>query len=324
MLKLAEQKAEAASDEESRVDLVLSRLMPTVERALSRLAPPGVAAFAAEFLVFGVKQAWACLFGGLLLTAILATGFLWPASAPIARYDFLFLYAIAIQAIFLATRLERPAEAATILIFHIVGTLMELFKTSAGSWTYPEEAIFRIEGVPLFSGFMYASVGSYLARVARTHAFTFDRYPRVWATAILAALIYANFFAHHYLPDVRLALFAFAGVLFWRSNVSFRVWRWRHRMPLLLGFFLVALFIWFAENAATFAGVWLYPDQAAGWRIVAPEKLGSWYLLMIISWVLTTLVRRPHVDAAPSVLRDRLTAVSTAAKEAGRVHQKDH
>jgi uncharacterized membrane protein YoaT (DUF817 family) len=31
-----------------------------------------------EFVVFGVKQAWACLFGGLLLALILVTHFLWP------------------------------------------------------------------------------------------------------------------------------------------------------------------------------------------------------------------------------------------------------
>ena len=37
---------------------------------------------------------------------------------------------------------------------------MEVFKTEAGSWTYPEDNLLRIGGVPLFSGFMYAAVGS--------------------------------------------------------------------------------------------------------------------------------------------------------------------
>jgi hypothetical protein len=41
-----------------------------------------------------------------------------------------------------------------ILIYPVVGTVMELFKTHMCSWTYPEPALIRIAGVPLFSGFM--------------------------------------------------------------------------------------------------------------------------------------------------------------------------
>jgi uncharacterized membrane protein YoaT (DUF817 family) len=51
-----------------------------------------------------------------------------------------------------------------IAIFHLVGTVMEVFKTAHGSWIYPEPSLLRIGGVPLFSGFMYACIGSYLAR----------------------------------------------------------------------------------------------------------------------------------------------------------------
>lgn len=53
-----------------------------------------------------------------------------------------------------------------ITIFHVVGTAMEVFKTHAGSWVYPEENFFRIGGVPLFSGFMYAAVGLHGASIA--------------------------------------------------------------------------------------------------------------------------------------------------------------
>ena len=67
----------------------------------------------------------------------------------------------------LAFRLETWAEARVILVFHVVGTIMELFKTAAGSWIYPEPSILRIADVPLFSGFMYAAVGSYIARIWR-------------------------------------------------------------------------------------------------------------------------------------------------------------
>ncbi len=280
---------------ESRVDIVLARIMPAFERAAIHVAPAPLVHALSEFLVFGVKQAWACLFGGMMLAAILVTGALWPDDAALARYDLLFIFAIAVQLAFLCTGLERPAEASTILAFHAVGTIMEMFKTAAGSWSYPEANLIRIGGVPLFSGFMYACVGSYLARVSRTHDFAFDRYPPRRYTFALALLIYANFFTHHVVPDFRLILFAGAGLLFRRTNVSFRVWRRRHSMPLLLGFLLVSLFIWIAENIATFVGVWHYPEQREAWTPVSLAKLGSWYLLMIISWVLVTLAHAPRI-----------------------------
>ncbi|WP_394269569.1 DUF817 domain-containing protein [Qipengyuania sp.] len=249
-----------------------------------------------EFLLFGFKQAWACLFGALLLVLLLATHLFYPEDAPLHRYDFLTLTALAIQIAMLAFRLETWEEAKVILVFHVVGTVMELFKTSVGSWTYPEASVLHIGAVPLFSGFMYASVGSYIARAWRIFDFRFTHYPARWATWALAAAIYVNFFAHHWLPDIRLALFAATALLFWRTRIHFRNWR-RHRwMPLLLGFGLVALFIWLAENIATFANAWNYPGQESGWQMVGAAKLGSWYLLMLISFVLVSLVspiRRP-------------------------------
>lgn len=278
----------------SRVDETLARVIPPVERALERVMPVWLARGLVEFLVFGIKQAWACLFGGLLLSAIIVTALWWPEGASLARYDFLVIYAVSIQLGLLLTRLERPSEALVILIFHLVGTAMEVFKTQVGSWTYPEANLLRIGGVPLFSGFMYAAVGSYLARVARTHDFRFTHYPRRRWSLMLAGLIYLNFFTHHYWWDIRLGLFGFCIVIYARTWVHFQVWRWRHKMPLLVGFFLVSLFIWIAENIGTASRAWLYPSQSDGWQLVSPDKLGSWYLLMIISWVLVTLVRKPQ------------------------------
>ena len=78
-----------------------------------------------EFLVFGVKQAWACLFGGLMLALILLTYLFYPADAALTRYDFLTIGAILIQLGLLFFRLETLEEAKIILVFHIVGTLME-------------------------------------------------------------------------------------------------------------------------------------------------------------------------------------------------------
>ncbi|MEQ7872789.1 DUF817 domain-containing protein [Sphingomonas sp. ASV193] len=256
-----------------------------------------------EFALFVFKQGWACLFGALMLGALLLTHFWWPAGAPIARYDALTLWALAVQGTLLATRLETWREASVILIFHLVGTAMELFKTAHGSWTYPEPSLLRIGGVPLFSGFMYASVGSYIARVWRGFDFRFVGYPRRRWSVLLAAAIYANFFTHHWLPDVRVLLFALISLLYWRTRVMFRTLDRYRAMPLLLGWLLVSLFIWLAENIGTFANAWRYPAQAGGWHLVPIGKLGAWYLLMYISFVLVSLVSPPR---APTCIPARL------------------
>ncbi len=249
-----------------------------------------------EFLVFGLKQAWACLFGALMLVLLVGSHLLWPENAPLARYDFLVLGALAIQAAMLILKLESWEEARVILVFHVVGTIMELFKTYQGSWIYPEPSLLRIGDVPLFSGFMYAAVGSYIARVWRIFDIRFRHYPPLWTTWVLAAAIYVNFFAHHWLPDVRLALFVLTAVLFGRGWFYFTPDRRRRSMPFLLGFFLVATFIWLAENLGTFARAWIYPGQEDGWHMVSFAKLGSWFLLLMISVVLVSLVHRPEPE----------------------------
>jgi uncharacterized membrane protein YoaT (DUF817 family) len=253
-----------------------------------------------EFLWFGLKQGWACLFGGAMLALIVGTHLLWPDAASVSRYDFLVVGALLIQAVMLAFRLESWEEARVIFLFHLAGTVMELFKTQHGSWIYPEDSVLRVGMVPLFSGFMYAAVGSYIARVQRIFHIRVRRYPPLWTTWGLAAAIYVNFFAHHWLPDVRLVLFAATAVLFGRGWFYFTADRARRKMPLLLGFGLVALFIWLAENLATFGRAWAYPGQADGWEMVGVEKLGSWFLLMIISIVLVSIVHRPEAEPVPT------------------------
>lgn len=250
--------------------------------------------WAFEFLKFGLKQAWACLFGGAMLALLVATHLLWPQDAPIARYDFLVLAALAIQGLLLATGLERWEEALVILIFHIVGTVMEVFKTAQGSWIYPEASRLRVGDVPLFSGFMYACVGSYMARASRLFEFSFKAYPPIWTTWALALLAYVNFFTHHFIIDIRLGLFAFSALIFWRTWIYFTPDRTARRMPLLVGFLLVAFFIWIAENLGTFAAAWVYPSQRDGWHLVPLDKMGAWYLLMLLSWVLVSLVHKPR------------------------------
>lgn len=247
-----------------------------------------------EFLLFGLKQAWASLFGGLMLALLVGTHLFWPDRAPIARYDFLVIAALAIQIALIVLKLERWDEALVILVFHVVGTMMEIFKTAQGSWIYPEASVLRLGGVPLFSGFMYACVGSYIARIWRLFDLRFVAYPPLWTTWVLALLAYANFFTHHYTIDIRLGLFALSALIFARTWAVFTPDRIARRMPMVVGLLLVALFIWLAENLGTFASAWVYPSQRDGWHVVPIEKMGAWYLLMLLSWVLVTLVHKPE------------------------------
>jgi uncharacterized membrane protein YoaT (DUF817 family) len=271
-------------------------------RYLDRSPRSGIRARLTEFAVFVLKQGWASIFGAALLLVLVATRLWYPADAGLARNDVLVIAAVAIQAVMVAARLETLRELRVIVLFHVVGTGMELFKTGVGSWVYEGEGLLRLGGVPLYSGFMYAAVGSYMVRVYRLFDLRFSRYPRRWVTAILAGLIYANFFTHHWLPDARWLLLAAVVVVYGRTVMQFTVFRSRFRMPLLVAFLLVAIFIWLAENIATWADAWAYPDQLDGWQPVAVAKLGSWYLLMMISVVLVAWVyppRRPDpVDAA--------------------------
>ncbi len=275
--------------------------MAAEARFATRFAARGRwAVVAYEFVRFGLKQGWACLFGALLLALLLGTHLWWPAHAPVARYDALTVAALVIQLAMLRFGLETWDEAKVILLFHVTGTAMEVFKTSVGSWAYPEPSLLRIGGVPLFTGFMYAAIGSYIARCWRLFDFRFTRHPPLAATALLSAAIYVNFFTHHFGPDLRLALFAAAAALFGRTTIYFRIWHTWRWMPLLLGQALVALFVWLAENIGTFAGGWIYPHQAHGWAPVGLGKLGSWFLLMLISYVMVTLVNRPLPLSQPA------------------------
>ncbi|WP_417219094.1 DUF817 domain-containing protein [Arthrobacter sp.] len=271
---------------EQRIDAVAHRI-------IARFPQSTGAKVLVEFGVFTLKQAWACVFGAAMLAVLFATRLWYPGDIALARNDAVTLAAVAIQILMVAFRLETLRELRVIILFHLVGTGMELFKTSVGSWIYQGEGILHLDNVPLYSGFMYAAVGSYMVRVFRLFDLRFQRYPRRWITAVLAAAIYLNFFTHHYIWDLRWFLLAAVVVVFGRCWMHFRIFRVRLRMPLVLAFLLVAVFIWLAENIATWSNAWAYPDQLEGWQLVSVAKLGSWLLLMIISVVLVTWAYPP-------------------------------
>ena len=279
---------------------VLRPFIDAEARIAARMSRRPATAALYEFLRFGMKQAWACLFGGLMLLLLLGTYFFYPHDAALARYDFLFLAALFLQVSLLGFGLETIEEGKVIAAFHVVGTVMEIFKTSVGSWVYPEECFFRIAAVPLFSGFMYSCIGSYLCRAWTLFHFEFKAHPPTAWLVALSVAIYVNFFAHHYVPDMRWLLFIAAAILFARTRVYFVNWQSYRWMPLLLGLVLVTAFIWVAENVGTFTRTWLYPSQRSAWSLVSAGKFGSWFLLLIISYTLVALIKKPAERIVPA------------------------
>lgn len=269
-------------------------------RVLDALPQRGWRTGAVEFVAFVAKQAWACVFGALLLLLLVLAHLLYPDDAAVARNDVLTVAAVLVQVLMVATGLETRRELRVIVLFHVVGTGMELFKTDVGSWSYEEGGLLRIAGVPLFTGFMYAAIGSYMVRVYRLFDLRFRRYPPLWAGALVAVAIYVNFFTHHWIYDFRWVLLAAVLVLWVRTTMSVRLLRRTLRLPLLAAFAGLATVIWIAENVGTFVGAWVYPSQADGWEPVSASKLVSWFLLMIISVVLVTWVYPPRLPGGPA------------------------
>jgi uncharacterized membrane protein YoaT (DUF817 family) len=248
--------------------------------------------FLHEFWWFGLKQAWACLFAALFFLLLIASHALPVGGMP--RYDFLFVSCILLQAALWAARVESTDEVATIAVFHLVGLCLELFKThpAVGAWSYPEPCFFRAGTVPLYSGFMYASVASYMCRAWRLLKLELEGYPSYAWSLPLAAAIYGNFFSNRFFPDARLALFAAIAFVFRGARVYFTVTATRRSMPLVLSFALIGFFVWIAENFSTYWGAWVYPHQASAWRSVSLRIISSWVLLAIISFILVAELNR--------------------------------
>lgn len=253
-------------------------------RADERLA--GIRRFAVEFLYFGIKEARACLFAGLFFLAVFTVprAGLWG----VPRYDVLLLFALVVQAWMVWAKLETWDELKAICLFHALGFLLEAFKTSSGiqSWSYPDFAYTKLFGVPLFSGFMYAAVGSYIIQAWRLFDLRIRHHPPYWMAGLLALAIYVNFFTHHFIGDYRWYLAACVLGLYARATVVFRPLDRDRSMPLLLAFVLIGFFIWLAENAATFFGIWRYPNQLGAWTLVHVAKWSSWSLLVIMTFTI--------------------------------------
>ncbi|MGE5453210.1 MAG: DUF817 domain-containing protein [Acidobacteriota bacterium] len=248
-----------------------------------------------EFLYFGLKEARACLFAGLFFGAVFTiprTGIF-----GLPRYDALLVFALLVQWWMVKSGLESIDELKAISIFHVIGFALEVFKTSAHvqSWSYPDFAYTKVLGVPLFSGFMYATVGSYIIQAWRLLDLKIEHHPPYWMAALIAGLVYVNFFSHHYVGDYRWYIAAAALGLYARTMVVFRPLDRYRKMPLALSFVLIGFFVWLAENISTFFGIWSYPNQIGAWSAVHVQKWSSWSLLTIMTF--TIVANLKHIKA---------------------------
>ena len=224
---------------------------------------------------FALTQLACCAFPIAVFIGLAATGLVWSRGrVPLARYDALLIYVVVVQIVFVALRLETRRELGVICAFHLIGLALEVFKVHAGSWSYPDAGVVRLGGVPVFSGFMYASVGSYICQAFRRFDLRVDGF-RWWTVSLLSVAAYANFYAHHVIADLRWLIALGFVVALWGSTVHFTVGGDRYRMPTAESFVLIGGALWLAENLATLLGAWRYPDQRDRRHLVHVGKPGS-------------------------------------------------
>ncbi|MEU9339227.1 DUF817 domain-containing protein [Streptomyces sp. NPDC048290] len=252
------------------------------------LIPRPLVRAARDLLLFAWLQARSCAFAVALLLGVAVSDVL--PGLPLARYDLLLGYAVGLTVLFWALGWETTRDIAVIAVCHAVGLSFEIVKVALGSWSYPEPATLKLAGVPLYGGFLYAALGSYVCRSWHLMDLHLVGYrPRV--TAAVATAVYLNFFTHHWLPDARGPLAALLLLALTGTTVHYTVGTRYLRMPLSLAFVLIGFFLWIAENLATFSGAWRYPHQLDGWEPVAFTKFGAWALLVSVTFVLAAVSR---------------------------------
>ncbi|TAL19822.1 MAG: DUF817 family protein, partial [Frankiales bacterium] len=152
-----------------------------------------------QLLRFAWVEAQCCLFAVLFFVGLALVRLV---PLPGSPADALLIWCLAVTLGLWLAGWETGREVAVIFGFHLVGLALELWKVDQGSWSYPDTGIAAVGGVPLYSGFMYAAVGSYVCQAWRRLDLRITGY-RPWATAAVAALIYLNFFTSHVIRDLR-------------------------------------------------------------------------------------------------------------------------
>jgi uncharacterized membrane protein YoaT (DUF817 family) len=247
-----------------------------------------------QLILNGLRAtASAGMFGIILLVFICVTYIL---PLPLSRFDTLFILALVTQIALIVYKYEHAKEALIIGVFHLLGTCMEVFKVSIGSWAYPVDGFFYIQNVPLFAGFMYAAVGSAIARGFRIYAVQLKHAPDSISLFLMSTCIYINFFTHHFIYDFRYCILAGIFYMFARTKVCVTIGNRRTEIHFLAIASAIAILIWCAENIATYAHIWRYPHQSTMWRPVHFEKITSWFLLMLVSFSLVTCMLYPTLS----------------------------
>jgi uncharacterized membrane protein YoaT (DUF817 family) len=242
-------------------------------------------------LQFTWQEAVSCFFAAYILLALMITRYYPLPGLP--RYDYMLVFVILMQvAMVWIFKMETVDELKVICLFHLLGTTMEMFKVQMGSWSYPGDAYSKVWGVPLYGGFMYASVASYITQAWRRLHLQLENFPPTWINVVVGSLIYVNFFTHHFIFDIRYVLLIAILVIYWHTRVHFKVNEEPFVMPVALAFALTGFFIWIAENIATFLGAWQYPNQAHNWNLVHPGKVNAWLLLFIVSFLIVAQLKR--------------------------------
>jgi len=251
-----------------------------------------------QWLWFIKQQALASTFPVYIFILLAGTRFVHIPGIP--RYDLLLFLCLTAQAAFLFFRYETIREFKVIMAFHAIGLLLEIYKTRLGAWSYPGPSWFHIGNVPLYSGFMYASVASYICQAWRRLNLRLTDVPHWGLSCALAVAIYVNFFTEALFIDLRWLLIALVFVHFRKtwvtygpSNPTFSL-----RMPIGLSLTLIGLFVWFAENFGTLCGAWRYPNQHHGWAVVHASKLGSWFLLVVIEFLIVARLKCRQVQSS--------------------------
>jgi uncharacterized membrane protein YoaT (DUF817 family) len=252
-----------------------------------------------QLVRFGWEQALSCLFPVVIFASLAFTKIIELPLLP--RYDWLLLIFLLMQWWMVRSGLETRDELKVITLFHLIGLALEIFKVNMGSWTYPEEGYSKVFGVPLYSGFMYASVASYLCQAWRRLKVELVDWPPFLLVIPLGAAIYLNFFTHHFWLDIRWWLSAVVMIVFWKSWVTYEVGGIMYRMPIALSFVLIGFFIWVAENIATFFGAWQYPNQMEAWSLVHLGKVSSWLLLVIVSFLIVATLKLVKAEPVSKV-----------------------
>jgi uncharacterized membrane protein YoaT (DUF817 family) len=248
-----------------------------------------LSSFLKELLVFGYRNAMSCIFP-VTIFSLLALSYLLPANS-IPRYDFMLAACLVVQLLLVLFKLETRDELLVICLFHVLGLAMELYKVKMGSWSYPEFAYTKVAGVPLYSGFMYASVASFMCQAWRRFDLKMESWPKHGIGWCLASAIYINFFTLHCVWDMRWLLSAMVLLFFLRSKVYFSTTKRRY-FPVALTFLLIGFFIWIAENIATYLGAWKYAYQHKTWQMVNVHKVSSWTLMAIVSYIIVAQLKR--------------------------------